>query len=130
MSKSETQYALYEIPTSSEPDADGHLPTSLISTSFPIPSWLCGNSTFTGSGMFVIYYSVIFYSCASSALYQNNFEIPSTRVRGMQNHGYVILSTEGTQKNHLYIRTSQSRVQAGKILIAKLSFHDEKSVIE
>jgi len=130
MTKSEPQYALYEIPTSSEPDTDGHLPTALISTSLPIPSWLCGNSTLAGSGMFVIYYSVTFCTCASCALYQNNFEIPATRVRGTQNNGYIILSTEGSIKNHIHFRSSQSQVIKGTILIAKLSFHDEKTVVK
>jgi len=130
MSKSEPQYALYEIPTESAPDTSGNLPTALISSSIPIPSWLCGNSVIFGSGLFVIYYSVSLLSCASCALYQNEFEIPATRMRGLQNHGYVILSTEEHTKTHIHFRSSESKVKKGMILIAELSFLDEKNVVK
>ena len=130
MSKPDSQYVLYEITSASEPNERGLLPTSLISVSTPIPSWLCGNSTLTGSGIFVIYYSIAFHTLTTSALYQNEFEIPATRIRGNQNHGYIILSTAGTMKTHIHIRASESNVKKGIILITELSFHDEKTVVE
>ncbi len=130
MSKSETQYVLYEIPFESVPDTNGNLSTSLISTSLPLPPWLSGNSVIFGSGLFVIYYSVSFCSCTSCALYQNEFEIPATRVRGIQNNGYVILSTEGRMKTHIHFRASESKVKKGLLLIAELSFHEEKNMVE
>lgn len=130
MSKSEPQYVLYEIPNGSETDTDGNLPTSLISASLPLPSWICGNSVIGKSGMFVIYYSITFSECASCALYQNEFEIPATRIRGIQNHGYVIFSTEGRIKTHIHFRASESIVKKGMLLIAELSFHDEKNVVK
>ena len=80
--------------------------------------------------MFVIYYSVVFYDCASCALYQNEFEIPATRIRGIQNNGYVILSTEGCKKTQIHFRASETKVKKGMILIAELSFHDEKNVVK
>ncbi len=131
MPKSEPKYVLYEIPTASRPSDLGALPTSLISASLPFPSWLCGNATLTGSGVFVIYYSAYFSDdTASSALFQNEFEVPATRIHGNQNHGYIILSVSGNIKTKITLRASPTSVLHGKILITELSFHDEDSVVK
>ena len=131
MPKSEPQYVLYEIPSVSRPCDRGILPTSLLSASYPLPSWICENATLTGSGVFVIYYSVCFSeSSASSALFQNEFEIPATRVLGHENHGYVILSTSGNIKTKISVHVTPATVLHGKIFITELSFHDEDSVVK
>lgn len=131
MPKSEPQHVLYEIPTASRPSDRGVLPTSMISASIPFPSWLCGNATLTGSGVFVIYYSAYFSdSTASSALFQNEFEVPATRVSGNENHGYIVLSTSGNIKTKISLRVNPTSVLHGKILITELSFHDEDSVVK
>lgn len=131
MPKSEPQFALYEIPSASNPSEFGTLPTTLISASLPLPSWLCGNAVLTGSGVFVIYYSAYFSdSSASSALFQNEFEVPATRIAGNQNHGYIVLSTSGNIKTKISLRVTPTTVLYGKILITELSFHDEDSVVK
>ncbi len=131
MPKSEPQYVLYDIPTATHPCELGVLPTTLISSSLPFPSWLCGNATLTGNGVFVIYYSAYFSDdTASSALFQNEFEVPATRVFGNQNHGYIVLSVSGNIKTKITLRTSPTSVLHGKILITELSFHDEDSVVK
>ncbi|MBE6915949.1 MAG: hypothetical protein E7471_04875 [Ruminococcaceae bacterium] len=131
MPKSEPQYVLYEIPLASQPSDNGALSTSLLSASLPFPSWLCGNATLTGSGVFVIYYSAYFSEpTASSALFQNEFEVPATRVSGNQNHGYIVLSTSGNIKTKISLRATPTVVLHGKILITELSFHDEDSVVK
>ena len=125
MQKPEPQYALFEIPTSSKPSKDGVLPAKLFAASTPAPHWLFENSIICGNGIFVVYYSVLFSDNASSALFQNNHEIPGTRENSNQNHGYIILATDGNVKNHIYLRCSPTTALHGKILITELSFREE-----
>lgn len=131
MPKSEPQYALYEIPASAKPLPHGILPTSLVASSLPFPAWLGGNAVLSGEGVFVIYYSVFFSDdCVSSALFQNEFEVPATRLSGNQNHGYIILSSSGRIKTKISLRVSPTTVVSGKILITELSFHNEDNVVK
>lgn len=131
MPRPETQYALYEFAPASKPNERGIVPTALISASLPLPQWLSGNAVLSGNGIFVVYYSVYFSDTqVSSAMFRNGLEIPATRILGNQNHGYLILSTEGCVKTKLTLHATPTTVLRGKVLIAELSFHDEDSVVE
>lgn len=131
MPRSEPQYALYEIASPSKHNEHGVLTTTLTAVSLPLPSWLSGNAVLSGHGIFVIYYTVSFCdSNVSSALFQNEFEIPATREYGNENYGSVILSICGTAAHAITLRATSDSVLSGNILIAKLSFHDEDSVIK